>query len=323
MRARCLPLLVGHQSSLEQVAEQIGLEVTLQAVKDPQEGFGVAPEDPIPVLELENPIPVDPPGRASAGFGAAAVEAVLRAGTMCKEGSADGMVTPPLNKRSMHMAGFQFEGQTQILGELSGSRRYGMLACSGDLRILVATRHMALRKALERLDVGAVTKQLRIAHEAARGPLGLTQPRIALAGLNPHASEGGAFGDEEKKILVPAIKRVEDEFGWSTYGPEVPDVVFAEGAAGQWDVVVALYHDQAFIPLKFAGRAQAWTLFVGGGILRTSPMHGTAYDIARTGAAETESFRFAFEQCLRLAEARISASCSNSSTKETKTSSST
>jgi 4-hydroxythreonine-4-phosphate dehydrogenase len=304
VRASCRPLLLGHLDALREVADAIGVEVPLQAVTDPAAGFAVEPGAPVPVLELESPRPLDAPGAPSAAFGMAAVEAVLRGGTMCVEGAADALVTPPLSKQSMRLAGYAFEGQTQIVGELGGTRRYGMLACNGPLRVLLATRHMSLRQALQRLEITLVEKHLRLAHETARELLGVEQPRIVLAGLNPHAGENGAFGNEERKVLAPAIRRVAEEHGWETAGPAVPDVVFAEGAAGAWDVVVALYHDQAFIPLKLLGRDTAYTITVGGGILRLSPMHGTAYDLARTGRASAAGFRFALERAVELCRAR-------------------
>ncbi len=258
-------------------------------------------DSPLPVLELEAPFPEDPLGKPAASFGMASVEAVLRAGALCKEGIADALVTPPIHKESMHLAGYPFEGQTQILGELSGGKGYGMLACNGKLKVLLATRHMALKDAIERMEITLVEKQLRVAHEVARRDLGLESPRIALAGLNPHAGEGGAFGKEEKKILLPAIQRTQEAHGYETAGPLVPDVIFADGARGDWDIVVALYHDQAFIPLKLLGREKAWTLLVGAdGIIRTSPMHGAAYDIAGQARADEAPFTFALAKATEL-----------------------
>ncbi len=302
LRERCRPLVVGHQRVLEDLAKTMGLPMEFCAVSSAKEGFQTPLLGPIPVLELEVPVPNDPPGRPAAGFGMASVEAVLRAASLCLDGSADAMVTPPVHKESMHLAGYPFEGQTQMLGEACRSRRYGMLACVDQLKVLVATRHMALKEALQRLEVRFVAKQIRLAHEAARHSLGLENPRIALAGLNPHAGEGGAFGKEESIILQPAIDLAAEEWGFQTAGPAVPDVVFSEGVQGKWDIVIALYHDQAFLPLKMLPREKAYTIFVGGNILRTSPMHGAAYDIARTGKADAAPFVFAFEQAIQLAQ---------------------
>jgi 4-hydroxythreonine-4-phosphate dehydrogenase len=304
IRAHSRPLLVGHLQALRAVAMDCGIDIELQSVADAEAGFALAADQAVPVLELESPLPTDAPGSPAAAFGAAAVEAVLRAGHMCMREVADVVVTPPIHKESMHLAGFNFEGQTQIIGELCGSKRYGMLACNGDLRVLLATRHMALREAVANLEINLIAKQVRIAHEAAREMLGLSDPRIVLAGLNPHAGEGGAFGKEEFKVLQPGIEMAAAEWGYQTSGPAVPDVVFLEGAQGRWDIVIALYHDQAFIPLKLLGRERAYTLFVGGKILRVSPMHGAAYDIARSGQADSEPFAYTVERAIQLVNQR-------------------
>lgn len=316
VRAACRPVMLGHLGALRAIAAQLPVETwpdgappALAPARDLDEGFAAAedPRAPLPVVELESAEPRDPPGRPAAAFGFAAVEGVLRGGAACLQGRADALLTPPIHKESMHLAGYPYEGQTQIVGELCGSRRYGMLACAGALRVLVATRHMSLREALARLDHQVVAKSLRLAHEAARATLGIAEPRVALAGLNPHAGEGGAFGDDEDVLLRPAIAKVRAEFGWETAGPLVPDVVFAQGARGEWDVVVALYHDQAFIPLKMLPREQAYTIFVGGPILRISPMHGAAYDLARSGRADAEPFAFALARTLEFAARRAAA----------------
>jgi 4-hydroxythreonine-4-phosphate dehydrogenase len=301
VRARCRPLLLGHVDALRSIAAECGIEIELQSVADAASGFDVSADAPVPVWELESAAPSAPPGVPHREFGFASVESVLRAANMCLEGRADAVVTPPIHKESMHLAGYNFEGQTQIFGELCGSPRYGMLACNGNLRVLIATRHMALRQAVGSFEINQISKQVRIAHEAARDVLGLENPRVVLAGLNPHAGEGGAFGKEESKILKPGIEHAKAEYGFETAGPAVPDAVFIEGAEGKWDVVIALYHDQAFIPLKLMGRNKAYTLFVGGKILRVSPMHGAAYDIARTGQADPEPFAFSVDQAIQLA----------------------
>ncbi len=306
VRAACRPVLLGHRAALARIAREIDCGIQLAPAVSLEAGFAAAEDarGPVPVVELESPEPRDPPGAPAAAFGFAAVEGVLRGGEACLQQRADALLTPPLHKESMHRAGYPYEGQTQILGELCGTRKYGMLACAGSLRVLVATRHVALREAVLKLDDQSVARALRLAHEAARGPLGIAAPRVVLAGLNPHAGEGGAFGDEEARVLAPAIARVRAEHGWETAGPAVPDVVFAQGARGAWDVVVALYHDQAFIPLKMLPRAEAYTLFVGGALLRLSPMHGAAYDIARSGRADPEPFAHALARALEFAARR-------------------
>ena len=290
---------------------------SVEGVENAEEGFALPPDAPLPFLELESPSSDGPPGEPSAKSGEAAVEALLRAGGLCLEGKAEAMVTPPVHKNSFRLAGYFWEGQTELLGKLGRTPRYGMLACSGSLKVLPVTRHMGIREALNKLDSAMVARSLRIAHEAARAVLGLDSPRIALAGMNPHAGEGGAFGDEEARILIPGMDKAREEWGFETEGPAVPDVVFREAADGQWDVVVALFHDQAFIPLRMLNRAQAHTVLVGSPILRTSPMHGPACDLAGTGRADCEPFAHA----VKMAMGYVHLPCFRHSTRETVTSS--
>jgi 4-hydroxythreonine-4-phosphate dehydrogenase len=305
VRSRCRPLILGHRQALENVAAEMGITIELQSVTKAEDAFLLPADSPVPVLELESAQPTAKVGAPSAEFGMASVEAVLRCTNLCIENGADVMVTPPIHKESMHLAGYPFEGQTQILGETCRSNRYGMLACAGDLRVLVATRHMSLRQAIGKLDPRFVAKQIRLAHESARETLGIELPRIVLAGLNPHAGECGAFGNEEQLVLEPAIEIAREEWGFNTAGPAVPDVVFGQGYRGEWDIVIALYHDQAFLPLRMLPRETAFTIFVGGKILRTSPMHGAAYDIARTGKADARPFLFSLERGIDLANQRV------------------
>lgn len=304
LRRSCRPLILGHRIALEGIAKEMGIAIELQSVVSAKQGFALPNDAAIPVLELESKMPAVN-AAPSAELGMASVEAVLRCANLCLEDGADVMVTPPIHKESMHLAGYAFEGQTQILGETCRSRRYGMLACASELRVLVATRHMALRQAISKLDPRFVAKQIRLSHEAARQTLGLVEPRIVLAGLNPHAGENGAFGKEEELVLEPAIQIAKEEWGFETAGPAVPDVVFGQGARGEWDIVIALYHDQAFLPLRMLPRETAHSVFVGGKILRTSPLHGTAYDIARSGKADARPFAFSLERGIDLAKTRL------------------
>ncbi len=304
---------MGQAGVFTRAASTLGLAGTVfEKVASAEEGFAQDSSGPLPLLELESPVPETAPGIPSAASGEAAVEGLLRAGALCLDGRAAAMVTPPVHKSSLREAGYHWEGQTQLLGKLGGTRRFGMLACSGRLRVFPITRHMGIREALNKLDSAMVARGLRIAHEAARNLLGLENPRIALAGMNPHASDGGAFGDEEERVLLPGIKAAFEEWGFKTEGPAVPDIVFHEGAAGKWDVVVALYHDQAFIPLRMLDRSAGHTVLVGSPILRTSPMHGPACDLAGKGGADCEPFA----QALLQAIAYVDRSCSKSSIAE-------
>ena len=298
-----LPLILGHKSLLEELAIREKLQFNFFEVSS-VEGWAASPllDQPrsLGVLKLDQEF--SPPivrGVPCKGFGTAAVEAVQRAVQLCLSNNVDGMITSPVNKESMHLAGFNYEGQTEIIGEASGASSFGMLACAEKLRVWVATRHMSLKKAIALLTPEFVFAQIKMAHVAATETLGLENPRIALSGLNPHASENGAFGREEANILLPALKLAEKE-GIQIEGPIVPDVVFSRGARGAYDVVIALYHDQAFIPLKMLAREQAYSLFVGADLLRVSPMHGTAYDIVEKYKIDARPMRYCFDQAVHL-----------------------
>jgi 4-hydroxythreonine-4-phosphate dehydrogenase len=307
-RASCSPLILGHLKRLRSIASRDSINLNLQRVESAAEGFALAKtrEDVLPVLELSSALPTAPVGTPHSEFGAAAVEAVISAAEMCLRGDADAMLTPPVNKESMHLAGFDYEGQTQIIGEAANSSSYGMLACAGELKVWIATRHMSLSEAISTLTVEYLAEQIKMAHYAAREVLKIGNPRVAIAGLNPHAGENEAFGSEEAAIIAPAIQLANKHFGLQTSGPLAPDVIFNEGAQGKYDVVIALYHDQAFIALKMLPREQANSLFVGADVLRLSPMHGSAYDIVGQKMADARPLRYCLQQAVRLVQQRQS-----------------
>lgn len=223
-------------------------------------------------------------GEVQASCGDAALRALRVAHDLAMAGEVGAVVTGPVNKAALHAAGARVEGQTELLSQWAGAERTEMIGFAGALRVMLATRHMPLREAIERITEEHVLDRLRLLHEALEG-LGITSPRLALAGLNPHAGEGGLLGAEDGAILAPAAERARVE-GIEVTGPVSPDSVFAEGVRGLHDGVLALYHDQAFIPLKLVAEGRGVTFVAGLPYLRFSPMHGTAFDIVgkRDGA---------------------------------------
>ncbi|MEM6572452.1 MAG: 4-hydroxythreonine-4-phosphate dehydrogenase PdxA [Planctomycetota bacterium] len=216
-------------------------------------------------------------GEVQASCGAAAV-AALRAGhELATAGAVDALVTGPVNKAAMHAAGTRVEGQTELLSRWCDVDRYEMIGIAGSLRVMLATRHMPLREALNRITFDLVLDRLVLFDEALRA-LGLEDPSVALAGLNPHAGEGGLLGVEDEEVLRPAAEAARER-GVDVRGPISPDSVFHEGLQGVHDGVLALYHDQAFIPLKLAAEGRGVTWIAGLPYQRFSPMHGTAFDI--------------------------------------------
>jgi 4-hydroxythreonine-4-phosphate dehydrogenase len=226
-------------------------------------------------------------GAASAECGRAALAALRLGHDLALSGVADGLVTGPVSKQAFHLAGEQVEGQTQLLARWCGVERHGMLAMTESLRVLLLSRHLPLREAIAGLTRAAVLDHLYLLDETLRD-LGVEAPRLALPGLNPHAGEAGLLGSEEQEILEPALALAR-EAGLDVVGPVSPDVVFRDANEGKYDGVLALYHDQAFIPIKLLAGSAGCTLAAGLPYLRMSPVHGTAFDIAGKGVASCEN----------------------------------
>ena len=249
-------------------------------------------------------------GEVQASCGAAALSALRRGHELALAREVDALVTGPVNKAAMHAAGEQVEGQTELLSRWSGAERYEMMGFAGNLRVMLATRHVSLRKALDRLTIDHVLDRLLFLGTALRS-IGLENPVVAVAGLNPHAGEGGLFGREEIEILMPAIEQARAS-GMVVEGPIAPDSILVRGLRGEFDAVLALYHDQAFIPLKLAGADSGVTFIPGLPYRRFSPMHGTAFDIVGKRRPDgqpvadprnlTEALRVASRITRRLAE---------------------
>ncbi len=216
-------------------------------------------------------------GEVQASCGAAAV-AALRVGHDLAMGRAvDALVTGPVNKAALHAGGTKVEGQTELLSTWAGAERTEMIGLAGALRVILVTRHMPLSAALRAITTARILDRISLFDEALRD-LGHDQPKIAVAGLNPHAGEGGLLGEEDDAIVAPAVAAAQGR-GIDALGPISPDSVFAAGARGAYTGVVALYHDQAFIPLKLVADGLGVTYIAGLPYARFSPMHGTAFDI--------------------------------------------
>ncbi len=228
-----------------------------------------------------------PIGCASAAGGRVAL-AALRAGhELASSGAVAALVTAPVSKESLHLAGERVEGQTSLLARWDGASDYEMLAVAGPLRVMLLSRHLPLRAALDLVTRENVERHLLLLHRALTD-LGFQRPRLALAGLNPHAGENGILGREEIDELAPALADARRR-GLDVSGPVSPDSVFVQAAAGEFDGVLALYHDQAFIPVKLAAPGRGLTVIAGLSYLRVSPAHGTAFDIAGSGRARAEN----------------------------------
>jgi 4-hydroxythreonine-4-phosphate dehydrogenase len=221
------------------------------------------------------------------------------AGRLALAGEIDAVVSAPLNKESMRAAGHQFEGQTQILAELCGAERFGMILLLGQMRVMMLTTHCALREACDAVTRERVLAMIELADQTLRA-FGLPNPLLAVAGLNPHAGEGGLFGREEVEGSIPALEEARAA-GIEVVGPVPADVVFGQAARGEYDLVLAMYHDQANMAAKLLGFGEVVTVLAGLPIIRTSVGHGTAFDIAGRGIADPRNFILALEAAADLA----------------------
>jgi 4-hydroxythreonine-4-phosphate dehydrogenase len=226
-------------------------------------------------------------GRVSAAGGEAAVAAVKRALELVQSGAASALVTGPINKEALRLAGYPWPGHTEMLADLCGVTEVRMLLVGERLRVCHVTTHRSLRSAIEATTRARVLETIRMTAAGGRR-LGFERPRIGVAGLNPHAGEGGLFGDEELREIAPAVAGARAE-GIEVSGPWPADTLFWRAAGGEFDFVVAMYHDQGHVPVKLAGFDEGVNVTLGLPFLRTSVDHGTAFDIAGTGVARWPS----------------------------------
>jgi len=239
-------------------------------------------------------------GKASAAAGEAAYRYVEKAVELCLAGDISVIVTAPLNKAAMHSAGHHFDGHTELLAHLTGAKSSFMLLAGDKLNAVHVTTHMSLRNAAEKPTIERVLATIRAGHEHFR-ELGYERPRIAVAGLNPHCGEGGIFGDEESTRIAPAIEAAKRE-GMDVQGPISGDTVFYRALKGEFDLVVAQYHDQGHIPTKLIAFDETVNVSLGLPIRRTSVDHGTAFDIAWKGIANNTNMKSAIAYARRMAD---------------------
>ena len=225
-------------------------------------------------------------GKVSAEAGHAAYDAILEAAQLSLQGHTCGLSTAPINKLALRAAGIREPGHTEILARLSGlegTPRFAMMFASEHLQVVLATIHLPLSQALAALTPDLIFEKIQLTHEAGKW-LGLGNPKIAIAGINPHAGEGGMLGSDEERVLVPAINKAR-QHGFNVTDPLPPDTVFMRARTGEFDAVLAMYHDQGLIPVKLLGLDSAVNVTIGLPFLRTSVDHGTAFDIAGQGVA--------------------------------------
>ncbi|MBP6394150.1 MAG: 4-hydroxythreonine-4-phosphate dehydrogenase PdxA [Giesbergeria sp.] len=307
--------VVGDVATLRRAAQCIerpGLpSLPVALISHPAEALSVPPRC-VPVLQLDGIAGPQPFGHISAKAGQAAAQCVLWAARAALRGEIAGLVTAPLHKEALHAAGVDYPGHTELLQAEAAAWRgvalaempVRMMLASDELRTVLVSIHMSLRAALDAVTLDNVLQTLLITHAALLRSLGRA-PRIAVAGLNPHAGEGGLFGREEIEVIAPAIAQARAQ-GLNVAGPLAPDTVFMRARhtpakAGEFDVVLAMYHDQGLIPVKYLGVDKGVNVTLGLPLVRTSPDHGTAFDIAGQGVADASSLIEAVRMAQKLA----------------------
>ncbi len=297
--ASCTPVLYGDEYVLRRAMAILGIEMPIHALENPKKAMEG-------VVNIVSPGVLTEPwefGKVQGKCGQAAFEYIKRAIADALEDSLDAVVTGPINKEALHEGGIPYSGHTEIFADLTGTKNYAMLLTGGNIRVIHVSTHVSLRKACDRVKKERVLSVIRLADEAARG-LGVPKPRIAVAGLNPHSGEGGLFGDEEISEIIPAIEAARSE-GLDVTGPVPPDTVFLKISKGDFDIVVAMYHDQGHIPLKVVDFMGGVNITVGLPIIRTSVDHGTAFGKAGKGTADESSMIAAIRAAVSFARNRM------------------
>ena len=303
--------LIDDPARLRRVAAEIGLDVPLVEISAPEEA-AAAWARALPVLPLGQAVPAGAGAKAGAGTpdpanAPAVLESIERAVALALAGRVAGVVTNPIHKKSLYGAGFRYPGHTEYLAALAGTAAppVMMLACPG-LRVVPVTVHLPLAKALAALSAEAILHAGCVTAEALRRDFGLAAPRLAVAGLNPHAGEHGALGSEEAQLIAPAVAALRAE-GIEASGPEPADTLFHAGARARYDAALCMYHDQALIPLKTLDFERGVNITLGLPFVRTSPDHGTAFGLAGKGTASPASLIAALGTARGMAAARAAA----------------
>lgn len=286
VRRICTPVLVGDSVVIEEAAR-----LRLSAKGTVPEGMEIVNVQGLKKSHFVKCKPTAEGGRAASAYIKRAVELAVRK-------KVDGIVTAPISKEGLKLAGFRWPGHTEMLAELTGAKEYAMMLAGGPLRVILVTIHIALKNVPRLITRERVLKTIRLAEKACR-MLRLRNPQIAVAGFNPHAGEAGIFGDEEIRAIIPAIEEAIEQ-GIPVAGPFPPDTVFNKAYKGDVDIVVCMYHDQGLIPLKMIAFDEGVNVTIGLPIVRTSPDHGTAYDIAWKGIANPSSMIEAIKLAARL-----------------------
>ncbi|NTV51485.1 MAG: 4-hydroxythreonine-4-phosphate dehydrogenase PdxA [Candidatus Firestonebacteria bacterium] len=288
MAGKFHPLVLGDSGIFKRALKRCGSRLTLREFDSAESAWRA----PAGVLPLINPYPLAQavrPGHWTPETGMASLAAVCLGVELAQGRPGSALVTAPICKEAWHAAGAEAPGHTELLAKLTGCKKFAMLFVGGPFRLVLATIHEPLARVPKLLTVPGLVQTAAVAVRELQTRFGIKHPRLAVAGFNPHAGEGGLFGDEEKRVIVPAIKKIRRLPGVQVEGPFAPDTLFAEAVKGRWDLLLCMYHDQGLIPFKLLALYTGVNVTAGLPIIRTSPDHGTAFDLAGTGRANEGS----------------------------------
>jgi 4-hydroxythreonine-4-phosphate dehydrogenase len=298
----CRPLVIGDFNALERARRQLAPGHSLNVLDHP--GAGRYEPGTLDLLALSHLEPQDLEyGGPTPAGGAAMVSYILTAIDLALKGEVAGMVTGPISKIAMQLAGYPYPGHTELLADRTGAPEVAMMLAGGEFRVVLATIHCALAEVPGRLSTDGLFRLVCLTCRSLRLDFGLTEPRLAVAALNPHAGEGGLFGREEEEIIIPAVRRAQ-EAGLGVYGPYPADTLFWRHHQGEFAAIVCMYHDQGLIPLKLLHFLDGVNVTLGLPIIRTSVDHGTAYDLAGTCKAHPGSLKAAILMAAEMAKRR-------------------
>ncbi|VAX32490.1 4-hydroxythreonine-4-phosphate dehydrogenase [hydrothermal vent metagenome] len=294
----CQPIVVGSARFLDAIARQMKIPVTVHTITSPDQARFQA--GVLDVLDLDNVSPELARGQATAEGGKASVQYIEAAVKLALDQQVSAITTAPINKESIHKAGFFYPGHTELLAKLCGAKTVALMLAGENLRVVLATTHLPLNKVSEQITVDRVLTTIQLTHQWLQCHV-TAAPKIAVTGLNPHCGDGGIFGGEEQSAIIPALEAAQKK-GIQVEGPFSADALFIRGQFDAYDAVIAMYHDQGMIPIKMDSKGTAVNITLGLPILRTSVDHGTAYDIAGTGTASPESLIIALKKAAELAQ---------------------
>ena len=286
-------IIIGSLEILRSTARSLGFDFEFSPNESGSSANAIAVADPGDLPSRAEP------GRESAESGKAAARCIEMAVNMWKTGKIDAISTAPISKNALALAGYKYPGHTEFLADLTNTKEFAMSFFADDLRVVLLSTHFSLLDAIAMVKTESLVKLIRFTHFQLSGLL-KKNVRIAVAGLNPHASEGGMFGDEEAREIIPAVEKCRTEFGIDVSGPFSSDTIFLRGYRGEFEAIIACYHDQATIAVKCLSFGSAVNVTLGLPLIRTSVDHGTAFDIAGKGIADESSMKAALRTAKEL-----------------------